>query len=183
MDMTELMTQQGMSAFKDEQRDTFVNDADQVRQIGRVIRARIANTRIDGDKTWSAKRRAAKVGSRFDRVASLLEKAAAEVEAIDATYNREVLELPARRQRALDKKTERQQAKALTRQKAHELTERTLAESAHHLAADPRTLPAQPGMPPTVQPQPVYTNPTAYQYPTTASDPLPEIADLFKEVG
>lgn len=180
MDMTELMTKQGMGTFKDEQRDTFVNDADQVRQMGRVIRARIANTCINGDKPWSAKRRAAKVGGRFDRVAKLLEKAAAEVEAIDATYNREVLELPARRQTALDKKAERQEAKALTRQKARALTERTLAESAHGLAADPRLL---AGQPPATAPQPVYTNPAAYQFPTAAGDPIPEIADMFKEVG
>lgn len=182
MDMTELMTKKGMSGFKDEQRDTFVNDATELRQMGRIIYARIAQTEIDGDKPWSAKRRAAQVRGRFNRVAKLLEKAAAEVEAIDATYNRRVLELPERRAKAIERKNERREVRALTRQKAHALTTRTLTESAQHLAVDPRTAGQQP---PAAAPQVVYNSPHPQAYATAPANtnPLPEFSEAFGSFG
>src|SRR5881392_1658080 len=182
MDMTELMTKKGMSGFKDEQRDTFVNDATELRQMGRIIYARIAQTEIDGDKPWSAKRRAAQVRGRFNRVAKLLEKAAAEVEAIDATYNRRVLELPERRAKALDQKQKRREARALTRQKAQALTQRSLTESAQHLAPDPRIAGQQP---PAAAPPVVYNSPHPQAYATSQANttPLTDFGTVFEETG
>lgn len=181
MDMNELMTRDGVREFSGEQRDTFVNDATQLRQMGRIFKARIAQTEIDGDKPWSAKRRASKVAGRFDRVAKLLEKAAAECEAIDATYGREVLDLPKRRAEAIAKKEERRARKALTRQNAHALAQRTIAEGAQGLAVDPRL--AGQTMPQAAQPQPVYVHPQAPVIPQSTRAPIPAFDELFKGVG
>ena len=180
MDLNELMTPEGIGGFSSEQRDTFVNDATQIRQMGRIVRARLSQTEIEGDKPWSARRRAAKVAGRFDRVAKLLEKAAAECEAIDATYGRQVTQLPQRRANALAKKEQRRERKALTARKAHALTQRTLAESAQGLAADPRTAGQPVAM---LQTQPIYVSPQAPTLPQSSNDPLPQIHELFKGVG
>ncbi|MFD9564382.1 hypothetical protein [Streptomyces sp. NPDC059994] len=180
MDLNELMTRDGMGGFSSGQRDTFVNDATEIRQMSRIVRARLAQTAIDGDKPWSARRRAAKVAGRFDRVAKLLEKAAAECEAIDATYGREVLDLPQRRATALAKKEQRREHKILTAQRAHALTQRTIAEATQGLVADPRAAGQQTGMP---QAQPVYVSPQAPPLPQPSNDPLPQIHELFKGIG
>lgn len=180
MDLNELMTPDGMGNFSSGQRDTFVTDATELRQMGRIVRARLSQTDIDGDKPWSARRRAAKVAGRFDRVAKLLEKAAAECEAIDATYGREVVDLPRRRAAALEKKDQRRSRRALTGKGAHALTQRTLAEAAQGMAADPRLASQPMGMP---QPPPLYVSPQAPTLPTAANDPLPQIHELFKGIG
>lgn len=180
MDMTEMMTRDGMGEFSSGQRDTFVNDATEIRQIGRIFKARIAKSKVDGDKPWSAKYRAHKVGKQFEDLAKLLEKAAAKCEAVDATYGREVLELPERRHAARQKKQDRAQLRQLTRAKAQSMVAGTLTESTRGMAADPRTAGQSPGMPPTAE-QPVqYVHPHAYATPTAGTgDPLGNITDYF----
>lgn len=183
MDLNEITTPDGMREFTSNQRDTLINDARELRQIAGIVRNRIAETTIDGDKPGSARRRAAKVDRKFGQVARHLEKAAALCEAIDATHRREVLELPARRTKALEKKERRREAKALTRQKAHALTQRTLTESTQHLAVDPRT--GYPQMPATA-PQPVVYNsphPQAYATAQANTAPLPDFGTVFEETG
>jgi hypothetical protein len=180
MDLTELMTPAGMGHFSSEQRDTFVTDATEIRQMGRIVRARLSQTEVDGDKPWSARRRAAKVAGRFDRLAKLLEKAAAECEAIDATYGREVVALPQRRAAALERRQQRRERRALTAKSAQALTQRTIAEVAQGLAADPRMAGHIPAMP---QTQPQYVSPQAPTLPTAVTDPLPQIHELYKGVG
>lgn len=174
MDLTELMTRDGMRDFTSDQRDTFVNDANEIRQIGLIFRARIAQTKIDGDKRWSASLRARKVGRRVDHAVRLLEKAAAEMEALDATYVREVLDLPDRRTKASERKKERKELRELTRAKAQALTGRTLTESAQGLAADPRTT-----VPSATVPPPLYVHPHAYTTPVATDDPLGSLTDHF----
>lgn len=178
MDLNEITTETGMREFTSNQRDTLVNDAREIRQIAGIVRNRIAETAIEGDKPGSARRRAAKIDRKFGQVARHLEKAAALCEAIDATHRREVLELPARRTKALEKKQQRRQVRALTRQKAHTLTQHTLAESAQHLAVDPRTDYPQT---PTAAPQPVYNtpHPHAYAAPQGNTAPLQDFSAAF----
>lgn len=181
MDIEALMKKQGMRDFTDEQRDTLVNDAVQIRQLAQIIQARLAKTEINGDRTGAAPRRARKVTRQFEKVAKLLEKAAAGCEGINATYVHEVIELPDRRKKALAKKKERQQTRALTRAKAQEITAQTLSQSAQHLLADPRT--AQPQMPATAAPQPQYVHPHAYTAQQTHQAPLADFSSVFEETG
>ncbi|MEU6990355.1 hypothetical protein ABZ953_06790 [Streptomyces sp. NPDC046465] len=181
MDIGEMLTRDGMRDFTSDQRDTYVNDATEIRQLGLIFKARIGQTRIDGDKPWSAKRRAHKVGRRVDEVARLLERAAAKVEALDATYGSEVLDLPERRAKALARKQQRRDARELTRRKAQALTGRTLAESAAGLAADPRTEKNQAAPPMPQSPPPVYVHPHGFQQPPTGAfgEPLEDITSYF----
>jgi hypothetical protein len=178
MDLNEITTASGMRAFTSDQRDTLINDARELRQIALIIKNRLATTQIDGDKPGSANRRAKKVDKKFQQAITLLEKAAGVFEAIEGTHRREVIELPARRAAALAKKEQRDQRRALTREKAHALTAQTLTESAHHLAADPRTGYPQP---PAAAPQVVYNtpHPHAYTSATAGSDPLGDFAHVF----
>jgi hypothetical protein len=175
MDLNEIATETGLRDFTSNQRDTVINDITEIQQIALIVKTCIAAQNIDGDKPFSARRRAHKVDRQFQQVARHLAKAAAKFEAINATYRREIVELPARRIKAVEKKERRQAMRALTRQKAHALTQQTLAESAQSLAGQ--------GQPQAVQPQPVYTNPQAYQFPTGNTAPLPDFADLFTETG
>ncbi|GAA3152937.1 hypothetical protein ACFQ0X_43710 [Streptomyces rectiviolaceus] len=181
MDMTEMMTRDGCGEFSSGQRDTFVNDAAEIRQIGLIFKARIAQSKVEGDKPWSAKYRAYKVGKQFEDLARLLEKAAAKCEAVDATYSREVLDLPERRDKALEKKQQRKELRQLTRAKAQGVAAGTLTESARGLAADPRTTGQTPTMPNAVQPEPQYVHPHAYAPNAYAGtgDPLGNITDHF----
>jgi len=180
MDMDALMTQQGMRAMTEEQRDTWTNDAVQIRQLVQIIQARLAHHHIDGDTTGTAARRARKVVKPLVGAAKLLEKAAAKMEAANALYVREVLELPARR-------TSQQQRKELRRHKlgiaaTHTRTAitdslTTSTAALHHGATpvgNPQVNPAQA--------QPLYTNPQ-FTFPTAqqAAAPIPSIGDLFDQ--
>ena len=184
MDIEALMTQQGMRTFTDEQRDTFTNDAVQVRQLAQIIQARLANTAIDGDRAGSAGRRARKVARRFGKVARLLEKAAAEAEAINAVYGREVLELPARRSRELERKEQRRQRLGIAAGAAPTAVAKSLTKTTNTLAGaqppagNPQVTAAQP------QPKPQYVSPQPYTFPGQTADqaqPLPNIGDFFNQ--
>ncbi|MFH9426370.1 hypothetical protein [Streptomyces sp. NPDC017529] len=183
MDIDKLMSRPGMREYTTEQLATWVNDASQVRQLGQILQARLAAQQIEGDKPGSAKRRARKVGKRFNKVADLLQKAAAECEGLNEAYKRDVLDLPERRAKTLEKKQDRRQMRALAWAKARTVVDRSLTESAHAIAA-PETAHGQPATPPqAVAPPPQYVSPQPYSLPNTgaANQPLPNITDLFPE--
>jgi hypothetical protein len=179
MDIENLMTQKGMRDFTDEQRQTFTNDAVQVRQLAQIIQARLAHTEIEGDRTGSAGRRARKVSRKLSRVARLLEKAAAETEAVNALYVREVLELPARRARELENKENRRQRMGIAAS-VQDKVGKSLTTSANTLTG------AQPPVSPQVNADPGgvrYVNPQPYAFPGAPGpqQPAGNIADYFPE--
>ncbi|MFM9373252.1 hypothetical protein [Streptomyces sp. Da 82-17] len=183
MDIENLMSPEGMRAFTDEQRDTLTTDASQVRQLALIIKARIAQTQIDGDKPWSAKLRAYKVGKQFEQVAKQLEKAAAGCEGINASYKKDVLEVPARRERALERKEQRAEQKMLAKARAKHGITGALAENAHALnagtgAANPQVnAPAAP-------PAPQYVNPAPFPMPQApAQSSSGQISDHFPDIS
>ncbi|QBJ94440.1 hypothetical protein D0Z67_29160 (plasmid) [Streptomyces seoulensis] len=180
MDIEALMTQKGMRDFTDEQRQTFTTDATQLRQLAQIIQARLAHTQIDGDRTGSAGRRARKVARRLTKVARLVEKAAAETEAVNAVYLREVVELPARRARELEKKNDRRQRLGIAAASVHDKVGKSLTTSTNTLTGVQPTMPAQP---PTVgQPAVQYVNPQPFQFPgqpSSTAAPVPHIGDFF----
>lgn len=180
MDIEALMTQQGMRDFTNEQRQTFTNDAVEVRQLAQIIQARLANTEIDGDRAGSAGRRARKVTRKMHKVARLLERAAAETEALNAVYLREVEELPARRARQLEQKEQRRQRLGIAAASVQGAAAKSLTKSTNTLTGI-RPPAAVPGaaVPPPVQ----YVSPQPWGLPgqNTAAQPLPSIADVFDQ--
>lgn len=185
MNIEALMTKQGMRDWTDEERQTFTNDAVQVRQIAQIIQARLAHTEIEGDRPGAAGRRARRVSRKLNRVARLLEKAAAETEAVNAVYVREVLELPDRRAKALEareqRRDRRQERKALARSAAGTAITKSLTKTVHTLngtepVGNPQVSPAQP--------VPQYVNPQPFQFPgatAATAQPVPNISDIFRE--
>lgn len=178
MDIEALMTQQGMRDFTDEQRQTFTNDAVQVRQLAQIIQARLANTAIDGDRTGSAGRRARKVSRKLGKVARLLEKAAAETEAVNAVYLREVVQLPERRARELERKEQRRQRLGIAATAAQAHVAKSLSKSVNSLNGTPV---AEPQVTAVAGPQ--YVHPMPYQHTPAAgmAQPVPSIGDLFDQ--
>ncbi|MFJ4473249.1 hypothetical protein ACIP2X_37945 [Streptomyces sp. NPDC089424] len=182
MDIEALMTQQGMRGWTDEQRDTFVNDASQVRQLAQIIQARLANSQIEGDRAGSAGRRARKVSKKLAKVARLLEKAAAETEALNAVYLREVVELPDRRSKELERKEQRRQrlgiaVSSVQHRVANSLVNTTNTLSGAHPQPNVQVTGVQPPVPQYVPAQP-------FQFPGQANamaQPLPDIGDFFDQ--
>lgn len=181
MDMDAVMTTQGMRNTTSEQRDTWVNDAVQIRQMAQIIHARVANTHIDGDKGQGpARRRAGKISRKWRRAARLVEKAAAEIEAANAVYVREVVELPARRATELERKDNRRQRLGIAAA-AEAAVAKSLEKSAHALnggtpVGNPQVTPAQQA------PQYVPPMPPAWPGSSGPAQPLPEISEMFREV-
>jgi hypothetical protein len=179
MDIEALMTQKGMRDWTDGQRDTFTNDAVQVRQLAQIVQARLANTRIDGDGAGTSGRRARKVAKRLAKVARLLEKAAAETEAVNAVYVREVLELPDRRAKEVERKADRRQRFGIAASGLHAKTVNSLTASTHHLTGTPTPVNPQVNAVPPV----AYVNPQPHQFPgqNTTAQPLPNIHEFFNQ--
>jgi len=180
MDINNLFTEQGMRNDTGEQRDTWMNDAQQIRQLAQIIQARLVNTRIDGDGTGSAGRRARKVIRPWVQAARLLEKAAAKMEGANAVYLREVVELPARRAKELERKELRRQRLGIAASATQQKVAQSLHTSAHTLNGSPQY--GNPQVTP-VQAAPQYTPPMPYQFAPSASSgqPVGDIADLFPE--
>jgi hypothetical protein len=180
MDMDALMTKQGMRTWTDEQRETYVNDASDMRQMAQIIQARIANTHIEGDKNaGQARRRAAKVVRRLNKVIRHLERAAAEMEAGNAVYVREVLELPERRVKELERNETRRSRLGLAAG-VHETVAKSLDRTAHALhgtqpVGNPQVTP--------VQQAPQYVSPQPYAFPGGGQpqQPIPHISELFDQ--
>lgn len=180
MDIEALMTQQGMRNFTDEQRETWTTDAVQVRQLAQIIQARLANTEIDGDRAGSAGRRARKVSRKMAKVAKLLEKAAAETEGLNAVYVREVLELPARRARELEKKESRRERLGIAAASVQDAAAKSLTKTAHTLNGTQQV--GNPQVTP-VQAAPQYVHPNGWQFTPAGAQPTPlgNITDHFPE--
>ncbi|WP_416519987.1 hypothetical protein [Streptomyces achromogenes] len=180
MDIEALMTQQGMRNFTDEQRQTFTNDATQIHQLAQIVHARLANTAIDGDRAGSAGRRARKVSRKLGKVARLLEKAAAETEAVNAVYLREVLELPARRARELEKKEQRRNRLGIAASSAQAVVAKSLTKTTNTLNGSPQV--GEPPVTPAAQQAPQYVSPQPFTFPGQGAgqaQPLPNISELF----
>ncbi|WP_435239976.1 hypothetical protein [Streptomyces sp. YPW6] len=111
MDINALFTDEGLRAFTATVRDQHVRDAQQYGQIADIVRSRLQQTPIDGDR-WMAKRlRAWKVARQLKAMQKASTEAAAKAEALYATYVNEVLELPQRRATAEAKRLERKQGR------------------------------------------------------------------------
>lgn len=178
MDINALFEKDGMRDFTAEQRDTFMNDGQQIRQMQRIVQARLAQTAIDGDRPGAAGRRARRMAKKFGKVAGLLEKAAAQFEAINSAYVHDVLELPARRSAELERKENRKQrlgiAAGMQEAVAGSLQKSVTGFNAGiPQAVNPQVTPLQQA------PQYVAPYPQQFAQPAGAQQPLPNMVDLF----
>jgi hypothetical protein len=107
MDINALFTDEGLRAFTATVRDQHVRDAQQYGQIADIVRRRLEQTPIEGDRWMSKKLRAWKVSRQLRAMQKASGEAASKAEALYATYVNEVLELPQRRAVAEAKKLER----------------------------------------------------------------------------
>jgi hypothetical protein len=179
MDINALFDKDGMRDFTSEQRDTFMNDGQQIRQMQRIVQARLAQITLDGDRPGAAGRRARKMAKKFGKLAGLLEKAAAQCEAINTAYVHDILELPDRRLKALEAKETRRQRLGIASNATQDAIAQSLTKSAGAFhgtpVGNPQVTPAADG--------PRYVDPMPYQFPgaTSHTDPLPAIGDLFDQ--
>lgn len=173
MDADRLMTQDGMREYRDEQTATWLTDATQVDTMAQLLQARISETLIEGDRRGAAKRRARKIAKRFRKASQHVRRAAAEIEAADAVLNREIVDLPARRQRELQRKRERDEERARLRGLAKTQIVGALAESAHGFNTNAQVVPPMPQHAPLHNAQP-FAMPQS-----VGSAPLGEITDHF----
>lgn len=182
MDMNALMTAQGMREWTETERDENINAATQLRQMAQIIKARLENTHVDGDRAGGghARKRARAVVRHLHRAARDLDKAAARIEAMNAVYVREVLELPARRVRELGRKELRRQRLGIAAGGAQEAVAKSLAQSATALAHGAAPV-GNPQVKPVQQPQ--YVNPQPYVFPGggVPQQPLPDIGSFFDQ--
>jgi hypothetical protein len=111
MDINALFTDEGLRAFTATVRDQHVRDAQQYGQIADIVRRRLEQTPIDGDRWMSKKLRAWKVSRQLKAMQKASGEAASKAEALYATYVNEVLELPQRREVAEAKKLKRKQGR------------------------------------------------------------------------
>ncbi|MFE5901200.1 hypothetical protein ACFQ67_27800 [Streptomyces sp. NPDC056488] len=107
MDINALFTDEGLRAFTATVRDQHVRDAQQYGQIADIVRRRLEQTPIEGDRWMAKKLRAWKVSRQLRAMQKASGEAASKAEALYATYVNEVLELPQRRAVAEAKKLER----------------------------------------------------------------------------
>ncbi|MGW2689477.1 hypothetical protein ACWC6I_40750 [Streptomyces sp. NPDC001414] len=111
MDINALFTDEGLRAFTATVRDQHVRDAQQYGQIADIVRRRLEQTPIEGDRWMSKKIRAWKVSRQLKAMQKASGEAASKAEALYATYVNEVLELPQRRAVAEAKKLERKNSR------------------------------------------------------------------------
>ncbi|MGP3990856.1 hypothetical protein [Streptomyces sp. 3N207] len=111
MDINALFTDAGMRSTTDTWRDQHMTAAQQYGQIADIVRRRLEQTPIDGDRWMARKMRAWKVSRQVKAMQKASENAASAAEALYATYKNEVLELPERRAAAEARKLERKQGR------------------------------------------------------------------------
>jgi len=182
MDINALFEKNGMRDFTAEQRDTFMNDGQQIRQMQRIVQARLTQISLDGDRPGAAGRRARKMAKKFGKLAHLLEQAAAQCEAINTAYVHDILELPDRRLKAIAAKENRRQRPGIAASGVQEQIAGSLNTSVNTLHGIPGA--TNPQVTPLAQAPQYHSATPSYAYPAPpAHQPTSSIADLFPNIG
>lgn len=177
MDMNQFFDQDGLRAITEAWRDQHVEDGVQYGQAAEVIKRRLERQDIDGDGWMSAKRRARKVSKQVKRMERASRQAAAAAEGLYATFVNEVVELPARRARALKAKDSRRQRLGIAAG-AQEAIAKSLTKTTDALNGTPV---GNPQVTPT-QAVPQYVSPYPHQFAgAPQAQPMPDIADVFDQ--
>ncbi|MFF7335428.1 hypothetical protein [Streptomyces sp. NPDC008150] len=176
MDINALFTKDGMRAFTAEQRDLFMNDGRELRQMEQIVQARLAQLTVDGDRPGAAGRRARRIARKLGRIAASVEKAAAQAEALNAAYVHDIVELPERRARQLEAKAARKNRLGIAAT-TETLVTNSLTKSVHGLHGT--TPVGNPQV--TTAPQPQYVHPMNFPAPQAGGQSFPSITDLFDQ--
>jgi hypothetical protein len=136
MDVNDLFTDQGLRQATQTWRDQHMEDARQYDQIRDIIKRRLEQERIDGDRMFAARRRAWRVSRQVKAMSRHARRQAARSEALYATYVDQVVRLPERRALAAARKDERRQQRA---QAAGAMVAKSLHKSASVLGGDSAT--------------------------------------------
>lgn len=133
VDLDHLMTAEGLRLFTEKRRDRHLEMARQYGQLADILARRLQRTPVDGDWPWSARRRARLVVRHLRAMEKACQHVAAEAEALFTDYQHQVLELPDRRQAALEAKERRKDRNAERSRRrnmaAHGYVARSLGQS------------------------------------------------------
>lgn len=113
MDVNSLFTDQGMRQTTSVWRDQHMEDARQYGQIKEIVRRRLKQTPIDGDRWFDVKIRAWRVSRQVKAMERHSRRAAACAEATYATFAHQVVNLPERRAVRAGQKAARKQQRAV----------------------------------------------------------------------
>lgn len=181
MDINELFTQQGMRNATSAWRDQHMEDSRQYGQLADIIRRRLQQTPITGDRWYDKRLRAWRVARHARSMQRHSRKIAAQAEALDASFLNRVVNLPERRAVEASRKAEKKQQRAAN---AGAFVAKSLDKSARALAGDavkPQVGGVQEG-----QQAPQYLDAQPYQFPMAAGDDSSwprDIRDLFPQGG
>lgn len=181
MDINRLFTEPGMRAFTDDQRDLHMRDASQYAQIGDIIRRRVENTPIDGDRWtwWNTKVRAWKVSRQVKTMEKGAKLSAAGAEGLYTVFKHEVLELPERREVAEARRQERREVRKGSRG-GGSIAARA-AKSLDKSAAHFNGLTSINGVPDARQPDFLDAEPSYYPMAAGAEGQPTGVADFFRK--
>ncbi|GAA4658812.1 hypothetical protein GCM10023347_07670 [Streptomyces chumphonensis] len=115
MDANKLFTEAGLRSFVDKRRDQHLADAQQYGQLAGLFAARLRQSPIEGDWPMEARLRAYRVVRHLRKLEKDSRHAASDAEALHAAYTHQVLELPARRERAALKRAKAKDSRARRR--------------------------------------------------------------------
>jgi hypothetical protein len=180
MDLNQLFDEEGLRNITGAWRDQHLEDDRQYGQIADVVQRRLEQQTIDGDSRFSAGRRARKVAKNLRKMQKASRKAAAAAEALYGCYVNEIVELPARRATALERKETRRQRLGIAASAAQASVAKSLDKSTAALHGTPV---GNPQVTP-VEQAPRYVSPQPWQYPgqgPSAAQPIPNIGDLFDQ--
>ena len=177
MDVNHLFTEPGMRDFTDQQRDLHMQDASQYAQIADVVRRRVAQSPIEGDRWLSARLRAWKVARQVRTMEKGAKLSAVGAEGLYTVFRHQVLELPERREAAQERREVRKSGRrggAIGARAA-----KSLDKSAAHFNG----LTSINGVPDARQPNFLDAEPSYYPMAAGAEGQSPSIADFFPRDG
>lgn len=178
MDMNQFFDKDGLRDITSTWRDQHIEDGRQYGQVADVVQRRLEQQSIDGDGAFSAKRRARKVSRQVRRMERHSRKAAAAAEGLYATFVNEVVELPERRAKEIERKANRRERLGIAAT-VEAAAQKSLTKSAHAFtgaeAGNPQVTP--------VQAAPQYVAPYPHQFAPAGghAQPLENITDLFQD--
>lgn len=133
INLDRLLTAEGLRLFTEKRRERHLEAARQYGQLADILARRLQRTPADGDWPWSARVRAWRVVRHLRAMAKASNQAAAAAEALFTDYRHQVLELPERRQAAIEAKEKRKDRNAersrRRRLAAHGYVARSLEQS------------------------------------------------------
>jgi hypothetical protein len=173
MDINQLFTEDGMREATSAWRENHMSDGQQYAQVAEIIRARLKQERIVGDRgAMSAKVRAWKVARHAKKLSRLARRQAAGCEALNSAYVNQVVKLPERRAIEARIRSDKRQQRAIN---AGAMVSKSLQKTA-------TTLNGTPASPQVNAPQEAFLDAEPFAFPQAVgaeSHDMGSIGDYF----